>query len=222
MKSLNKDQILENTLHVVSKIKSISPDAHLVAVTKTHPESTVEIYREVANELGISCIFGENYLQEILDKRNAFKESELHFIGRLQSNKIKTLLSSVDVIESVGSASHVSELKKASGLGLAIPKIFLQVNISQDPLKAGFLPHEVSDQLEQLRGIPVVGFMTILEDSHDELKIASSYRLLRVLRDSLNPSFYLSMGMSGDYEIALKEGATHIRVGSAIFGGRVV
>ncbi len=183
-----------------------------------------------AIEAGIDT-FGENYAQEFRDKhkvveKGTAKNVKWHFIGRLQRNKVKYIVGSVDCIHSVDSLSVAKEISKRSeALGL-ITKILVEVNAGESE-KGGVVKSNVESFLKDLNewpGLSVEGLMTMPPYFDEPEKARPHFAELRSLRDELKTSFTgieeLSMGMSGDFEVAIEEGATMIRVGSAIFGPR--
>jgi len=196
----------------------------LVAVSKTFP---AEAIRE-ANSCG-QTVFGESRLQEAESKIATLPgHLSWHFIGRIQTNKIRKILPLFGIFHAVDSlrlANHMGEA--ADDLGL-FPKIFLQVNVAGEATKGGFEPSEIEAELEAIlavKRLEIVGLMTIPPVGQDAESSRRWFAALRDLRDRLEGKFkvslpLLSMGMSGDFEIAIEEGATHVRVGSAIFGKR--
>ncbi|MBC7979496.1 MAG: YggS family pyridoxal phosphate-dependent enzyme [Armatimonadetes bacterium] len=196
----------------------------LIAVSKTFPAESI---RE-AMEAGQGC-FGESRLQEAATKIELLPSSlEWHFIGKVQSNKVRKILPLfpyVHAIDSFKLAIYANDI--ASELGL-FPKVFLQVNQSDEVSKGGFSVADLTAGFEQalsLSNIEVVGLMLIPPVTKSAEDARRWFRDLRVLRDELEQEFsvvlpFLSMGMSGDFEVAIEEGATHVRVGSAIFGKR--
>jgi len=202
-------------------------DIRLVAVTKqVEPERIIQAARAGA------LTFGENYAQELRDKfeavqRSVEEEVEWHFIGRLQRNKVKYLIGKVTLIHSLDSASVAEEInKRAKKAGIKMP-VLIEVDAAQEESKGGIKAAEAGDfisGLAELSSIEVRGLMT-MPPYFDEPELARHYfRKLRELRDELKNKFplveELSMGMSGDFEVAIEEGATFVRVGSAIFGPR--
>lgn len=196
----------------------------LIAVSKTFP---VEAIREVAG-----CgqrLFGESRLQEAEPKIAALPASlRWHFIGGVQRNKVRKILplfETIHAIDSLKLANHADQV--AAELGL-FPKIFLQVNVAGEASKGGFEPDELKRQLEDLMALgrlEIQGLMTIPPAGPDAESARPWFIALRELRDRLVLETgvglpHLSMGMSGDYEVAIEEGATLVRVGSAIFGHR--
>lgn len=197
----------------------------LIAVTKTFPVEAIL----AAVAAGCRSI-GENYAQELVAKLEAFDQRtradgaaaatvrpEVHFIGRLQSNKVRHLVGLVDVFQTVDRASLVEELaRRAPGA-----RCFVQVNVSGEPQKGGCEPSGTPALVASARaaGLVVEGLMTVAE-AGDPASARPGFRRLRALADELGLAG-CSMGMSGDLEIAVEEGATHVRVGSALFGPRV-
>jgi pyridoxal phosphate enzyme (YggS family) len=196
----------------------------LVAVSKTHPAESV---RE-AGEAG-QIVFGENRVQELLAKAPLLPSHlRWHLIGHLQKNKIRKALPVVDLIHGVNSLDLAQDIDRvAAELGL-FPRVLLEVNVSGEGTKFGFKPDLLRSELDTLLTLPRVqieGLMTIapyVEDPEDVRPVFASLRDLRdeLARRSGTPLTTLSMGMSGDYEIAIAEGATLVRVGTAIFGDR--
>lgn len=205
------------------------PDTvRVLAVSKTQPIETIH----AALEAEITA-FGENYAQEFKDKASRLTSdaliAEWHFIGHLQTNKVKMIAPYVSCIHSVDSARLAQEISKAaSALGRTID-VLLQVNTSGEESKSGCEPHEIYALAEAVLKEPnirVRGLMTIAAFSDDAEFVRPMFRSLRSLRDELQTRFpeasfdELSMGMSGDYAAAIQEGSTIIRVGTAIFGER--
>ena len=199
-------------------------DIELVAVSKTQPAESV---RE-AIEAG-QLLFGENRVQELLSKAPLLPSAtRWHLIGHLQSNKIRKVLPVCELIHSVDSSELARDIDRIAGeLGL-FPRVLLEVNVSGETTKFGFKPDVLQAEIEELlslKRVQVEGFMTIAPLAEEAEASRPFFRALRKLRDELatrtaTPLPALSMGMSGDFEIAVEEGATHVRVGSALFGGR--
>jgi pyridoxal phosphate enzyme (YggS family) len=199
----------------------------LVAATKMNDASRV---RE-AVAAGVD-VCGENRVQELLEKneQHAYDGAPLHFIGHLQTNKVKYLVGLVDLIQSVDSEALLREIeKRASKLDLT-QDVLIEVNIGGEEAKSGVAPSELERLLYDLcplSGIHVQGLMTvppILQKEHEKREIFSKmYQLFvdnRAKKLDNIDMLELSMGMSGDYVEAIKEGSTIVRVGSAIFGAR--
>ena len=200
-------------------------DVTLIAVSKTFPAETV---RE-AYEAGLR-VFGENRPQELREKSQLLPDDiEWHFIGHLQTNKIKYVLPTARLIHSVDSLHLAQALSEfAQKKNLQVP-ILLEVNTSGEASKFGFKPEETAQAFSQINALPHLelrGLMTIGPLTDDAGRIRKAFRELRTLRDEVRKQWgvektaILSMGMSGDFEIAIEEGATHIRLGTAIFGKR--
>ena len=196
----------------------------LVAVSKTHP---VEEIREV-EEAGQS-LFGESRVQEALVKIPLLPgRLRWHFIGHLQANKVRKALPLFELIHGVDSMEIARDIDRIGAeLGLH-PRVLLEVNVSGEGSKHGFDPEALERDLEALLSLPrlqVEGFMTMAPLAPEAEASRPYFASLRALRDRLAvragiPLGTLSMGMSGDYEVAVEEGATLVRVGSAIFGDR--
>jgi len=201
-------------------------EVNVIAVTKyVSLERTLE-----AVEAGYPNI-GENRWQDAKDKWEALRERPdvvWHFIGHLQTNKVKDVLGRFAAVHSLDRWSLAEELqKKAKGLGIVVP-CFVQLNVSGEETKHGLAPSELSEFLSKLAdcdSIDVVGFMTMAPHEEDPERTRPVFRKLRELRDESNaagvyrkPIPHLSMGMSNDFEIAVEEGATWIRLGSVLVG----
>lgn len=224
------DKIKDNLINVRQRIEQACArsgrnpgEVLLVAVSKT---ADIDAVRR-AHEAGISD-FGENRVQELKRKYDAFPEVRWHMIGRLQTNKVKEVVGQVELIHSLDRWKLAEELnKRAEFIDIKINAL-LQVNIAGEEQKAGVDPADVADFLDSVGSLPnlrIKGFMTMapLEESNIE-KVRPVFRELYQLREEFkrrdykNVSLeYLSMGMSQDYEIAIEEGANIVRVGTAIF-----
>ena len=196
----------------------------LVAVSKNFP---VQAIKE-AFSLGIRN-FGENRAQELKDKYEKLSNIQVtwHFIGRIQTNKIKYFVPIVEYVHSVWREKELKEIDKRSKIISKIMKVFLEVNVSGEETKAGVKPENIKDLLEfakDLENVKVVGLMTMAPIAEDPEDVRWVFRKLRELRDELKKEYpdikELSMGMSGDFEVAIEEGATFVRIGTAIFGKR--
>lgn len=204
-------------------IKKVIPEnVTLVAVSKMQPiDALVAVY-----QLG-QKIFGENYVQELIEKVKKFeslqiKDVKFHFIGHLQTNKVKMLLPFVDCIESVDSFRVMAEIdRQAKELNRNIP-CFFQVNIDEEPSKSGFLAEqldELSAKIHSYENIKPRGLMAIPDPARSA---HYSFQRMKEFSNKYASSLgnELSMGMSHDYLEAISEGATMVRVGSKIFGER--
>jgi hypothetical protein len=190
----------------------------LVAVTKTHPTERIVPLLEAGHR-----VFGENRVQEAKGKwpelRSRFPGIELHLIGPLQSNKVKEAVALFDVIESVDREKIAVALAKEMHDAARRPKLYVQVNTGLEPQKAGVAPAEVKRFVSHLQkdlALPVAGLMCI--PPADEPPAPHFSLLSRLAREMSLPE--VSMGMSGDFAEAIAQGATHVRVGSALFGAR--
>lgn len=189
----------------------------LVAVSKMQPNERVE---SVLNDGW--RIFGENRVQEAAEKwpgfNERYKDVELHLLGPLQTNKARQAIELFDVIHSIDRPKIAKTIARLSDEIGKCPDLFLQVNTGEEPQKAGVLPSEIDSFVQECRdlGLPVIGLMCIPPvDEEASLHFALLAKLAK--RNGLAG---LSMGMSGDFEKAVAQGATHVRVGSAIFGDR--
>ncbi|MDQ2066351.1 YggS family pyridoxal phosphate-dependent enzyme [Xinfangfangia sp. CPCC 101601] len=191
----------------------------LIAVSKLQPSARVEAVLEAGHRL-----FGENYVQESLGKwpgwRERFAGVKVHMIGPLQTNKAKQAVETFDAIHSVDRPSLAEKLARMAEQRGVSPEVFVQVNTGAEPQKAGVLPEQTDEFVSACRmmGLPVAGLMCIPPDGEDS---APHFAMLRDMAQR-NGLSGLSMGMSSDFEAAIAHGATHIRVGSAIFGDRAV
>jgi len=225
--------IAENLKHIQDSIISAAqrsgrnPDSvKLVAVSKTKPAEAVKAALDAGQR-----IFGENYVQEFLDKAQQLPESvEWHFIGSLQSNKVKYLAGLTRLIHSVDRLSLAQEIDRHWGkIGKAC-EILLQVNISGETTKSGTTTDDLfqlASEVALLPHIRVKGLMTMPPFFDEPERARPYFRELKRLSGLLAAEKILgismeelSMGMSGDFEVAIEEGATLVRVGSAIFGER--
>jgi hypothetical protein len=198
-------------------------NVQLVAVTKMIP---VDLLAEA-----ISCgikVFGENRVQDFLAKHEAWGDRvEWHLIGHLQQNKVKYLVEKVGLIHSLDSLDLARRLDSLSESGGRPWRVLVQVNVAGEATKHGLAPEEVPaflDEIRSLQGLKVSGLMTIAPYVENPEAVRLVFRKLRLLRDEvlldrpwLNLQ-QLSMGMSNDFEIAIEEGATMVRIGSALFG----
>lgn len=196
----------------------------LLAVSKTFP---ADVIRD-AVDAGLR-LFGENKVQELMTKQPLLPSNlQWHLIGHLQTNKIRKILPVVDVIQSVDSLALAGDINRiATEIGL-FPKVYLEVNVAAEASKFGFAPAALESQMEdlfKLARLEIQGLMCIPPAAPDPEESRKYFVFLREFRDRLEkqsraPFPGLSMGMSHDYEVAIEEGATVVRVGSAIFGGR--
>lgn len=219
--------------HIQEEIQTIKaglPESvRLVAVSKFHPiEALQEAYE------GGQRIFGESKVQEMTQKYEALpKDIEWHFIGHLQTNKIKYMAPYVALIHGVDSYKLLSEInKQAAKAGRIIPCL-LQIHIAQEETKFGFSIDECRTMLEegnwrQLKNVQIAGVMGMATNTEDEAQIKREFSTLSAFFQEVKETYFrevssfkeISMGMSDDYPIAIEEGSTLIRIGSRIFGAR--
>jgi len=201
----------------------------LVAVSKTKP---ISMLRQ-AYDLGIRD-FGENKVQELTEKFEALpKDIAWHMIGHLQTNKVKYLAPFIALIHSVDSLKLLKEINKRAQQNQRVIEVLLQVHIAEEESKFGFSEEELialfrSDAFREYQHVKVVGLMGMATFTDNPEQVRKEFRGLKQLFDRLKSVFSgrnlewreLSMGMSGDYQIAIEEGSTMVRVGSSIFGER--
>ena len=194
----------------------------LVAVSKTFPPEKID----EARNCGLS-LFGENRVQEALAKSQLCGRADWHLIGPLQRNKIRHALQLFSCIHSIDNVRLIEQLAVACDESGVRPDILLEVNVAGEASKHGFTPASVREGIKAAidGGLRVVGLMTVPPWTPDSEGSRKYFRQLRELRDALEQEFSislpeLSMGMSGDFEVAIEEGATFVRVGTALFGVR--
>jgi pyridoxal phosphate enzyme (YggS family) len=219
--------IRNNIARINEKLTKTS--CRLIAVTKTHP---VELIRE-AYEAGFKT-FGENKVQELLPKHEALpKDIEWHMIGHLQKNKVKQIAPFIHLIHSIDSEDLLKETNKEGKKNNRIINCLLQVHIAMEETKFGLSFNEVATilkdpKLEEMENIKIMGLMGMATNTPDKAQIRKEFKGLKTFFDEAAIQYKsnnidlkeISMGMSSDYEIAIEEGSTLIRVGSAIFGNR--
>ena len=203
----------------------------LVAVSKTKPvEDLMEAY------LAGQRVFGENQVQELVDKFDKMpKDVEWHLIGHLQSNKVKYIAPFIHLIHSVDSLKLLMEINKQAEKNARVIDCLLQIYIADEETKYGLGFDEVIELLEsqeyqELKNIRIVGLMGIATNTENLKQIREEFYELKTLFDGIKLSYFknqdsfkeVSMGMSSDYEVAIAEGSTLVRIGSDIFGKRVI
>ena len=223
-----KDTIksIRSKIESAQKRGGFSHPVQLIAVTKTHPFSLIQD----CYDAGITAI-GENKIQEASQKFESFENMQditRRFIGHLQSNKVKKCLKMFDTIDSVDSLKLAKRISNAAlSLKKTVP-VLLEINTSGEVQKHGFLPNQLDEIIECFNetNIKIEGLMTVGPKTTEEKKTRDSFIQLRKTRDSISqllnqPNLReLSMGMSGDYEIAAEEGSSVVRLGTALFGNR--
>jgi len=221
------DEIRERHDRLLARLRAVAggsghdPDRlRIVAVTKAWP---VEVAR-AAVDAGLTML-GESRVQEAEPKIHDLPTAEWHLVGRLQSNKVRRAVRGFEVIHSVNSASLLAQLVRVAAEEGRSPRLLLQVNVTGEATKGGVTPEALLDMAGELGGGSVIGLMTIARMGADDEDARATFRTLRELRDrareaSGEPLDELSMGMSDDAEAAAAEGATLVRIGTALFGPR--
>jgi pyridoxal phosphate enzyme (YggS family) len=215
----------------IKSIKQVLPEGvRLVAVSKYHP---VEMIQE-AYDAG-QRIFGESHVQEMVQKYEVLpRDIEWHFIGHLQTNKVRYIAPFVSLIHAVDSEHLLKEIdKQAKKCGRTIP-VLVQVHVAKEETKFGWLPEELlkfmeSGTWQQYENVSIEGLMCMATNTDDETQIASEFEQARQLFETINARCPMlngrwkerSWGMSDDYPIAIRHGSNMVRIGSLIFGARV-
>ena len=214
----------------LQEIKSQLPkNVALVAVSKTKPNSAIQEAYEVDQR-----VFGENRIQELVAKSEVLpKDIEWHMIGHLQSNKVKYIASFISLIHAVDKAKLLAEINKEAKKNNRVIKVLLQFHIAEEDSKFGLSLEQAktlldSDKFRSFENVEVVGVMGMATFTSDQNQVRSEFKTLKSIFEKLKSDFFLSqssfkeisMGMSGDYQLAIEEGSTMVRVGSSIFGKR--
>lgn len=201
--------------------------ARLVAVSKIKPVADILALYEAGQR-----IFGENYVQELVDKASQLPQDiQWHFIGHLQSNKVKYIAPFVSMIHGVDSLKLLQEINKQAAKQNRVIDCLLQMHIATEETKFGLDEQELYQLLDQATGlnnVRIAGLMGMASNTDDEAQIRREFQALKTLHDAVHTKFFagsgdfkeLSTGMSGDYKIALAEGSTLVRIGSLLFGAR--
>lgn len=209
--------------------KELTAGVTLVAVSKTKPnEAILEAYEAEQR------VFGENRVQELANKHETLpKDIEWHMIGHLQRNKVKYIAPFVSLIHAVESLRLLSEINKEARKNNRTIRVLLQFHIADEETKFGLSLNEakqllVSDEFRDMENIVIAGVMGMATFTDNEVQVRKEFQTLKEIFDTLNTEFFaqqdsfkeISMGMSGDYRIAIEEGSTMVRIGSSIFGNR--
>ena len=223
----NYEKVKENIVRACEKAGRSPEDVTLIAVSKTKPLSDIE---ELLSDTD-AVDFGENKVQELVDKyENVSRPVNWHMIGHLQTNKVKYIVDKVALIHSVDSVRLAEEIhKEAMKIGRRVP-VLIEVNVAGEETKFGVAPEEVEELIRKIapfEGIEVQGLMTIAPFVTNPEENRQYFNRLKQLSvdishkniDNINMNV-LSMGMTGDYEVAIEEGASFVRVGTGIFGER--
>lgn len=230
---MDRSQRLEEIRDRIRQAASVAgrdaSEVTLIAVSKTFPEEAI---LEVASYGQVA--FGENKVQELLRKTSALGNGtaevplEWHHIGHLQRNKAKDIIGRVDLFHALDSVRLARALQNRLEAVETVLDCLVQVNVSGEESKFGVTPaalDSIVDELSQFERVRLRGFMTLAAPAEDPEDVRAEMALLRTLSESVSDRVtggtpLLSMGMSGDFEVAIQEGATHVRIGSAIFGAR--
>ena len=208
---------------------NLTPEVTLVAVSKTKPNSAIEDAYATGQR-----IFGENKVQELVDKYETLpKDIEWHLIGHLQTNKVKYIAPFVSLIHAVDSLKLLKEINKQGLKNDRIISVLLQFHIAEEASKFGLYvdeAHELlkTDQFLTMQNVEIKGVMGMATFTNDEQQVRNEFNSLNNIFHELKAKHFrysdsfkeISMGMSGDYQIAMEEGSTMVRVGSTIFGSR--
>lgn len=220
----NLDRVREQITQAAVKVGRAASDIELVAITKTHPAERVHEAIEAGQNL-----FGESRIQEARTKIPELPSNvRWHFVGHLQKNKIRHALPLFEMIHSVDSLGLAQDINRIAEDEAMHPRVLLEVNVAGEGSKFGFAPDKLREQMEELLSLPrlsILGLMTIPPLAEEAEASRKYFVQLRELRDRMQTDFrvdlsQLSMGMTQDYAIAIEEGATLVRVGTAIFGER--
>src|SRR5213596_2981964 len=221
----NLERVREQIAQAAARAGRVAEEIELVAITKTHPAEKVQ----EAIEAG-QALFGESRVQEARAKIPELPSNvHWHFVGHLQKNKIRHALPLFELIHSVDSLGLAQDMNRIAEEEAMHPRVLLEVNVAGEGSKFGFQPDKLCEQMEELLSLPrlsILGLMTIPPLAEEAEASRKYFIQLRELRDRLQTEFrvdlsQLSMGMTQDFPVAIEEGATLVRVGTAIFGERL-
>ena len=222
---LNLKNVNDKFEKALLKVKKSREDVILLAATKTVDIDTINY----AINSGIAYI-GENKVQELLTKQDGIIDVHHHFIGHLQTNKVKDIINRVELIHSVDSIKLAKEISKQAEKHNKVMDILLEINIGDEESKWGFTPENilsVIEELKEFKNIKICGLMAIPpicdEPENNRKYFKEMFKLFELIKSkNIDNCFmnYLSMGMSDDFDIAIEEGANLVRVGTALFGKR--
>lgn len=221
-----ESKIAQNLQAILSRLPE---GVNLVAVSKFHPAAAVQEAYDAGQRR-----FGESRVQEFLEKKKQLpSDIEWHFIGHLQTNKVRSLIGHTSLIESVDSVRLLSLIDKESERAGVVTRVLMQVHVAREETKFGFWPEELLEYFQQrkfehLKAVHICGVMGMASNVDDEARISEDFRRIaeiynRIRTDEslgLRGFNTLSMGMSHDWPLAVKEGSNLVRVGTAIFGNR--
>ncbi len=218
-------KILENIQKTCEKIGRSPDEIKILGAAKKQSSEKVKI----AFELGVKLI-GENYVQEAEKKISELKDLsiEWHFIGRLQTNKVKKAITLFSLIETLDRKKLAQEIQKQAEKNNLIVPVFIEVNIGKEPTKGGVEPEKLEEFIEEIKDlnrIKIKGLMCLPPYEKDPEKVRPYFKKMRELFEKIKPYMdsefkELSMGTSNDYCVAIEEGATIIRIGESLFGKR--
>ncbi len=215
--------------NIISLKSRLPENVKIVAVSKTRPVSDILLLYETGHRL-----FGENRVQELLNKKDLLPQDiNWHLIGHLQSNKVKYIVNFIDTVESVDSLKLLKVINAEASKINRIVNCLLQIHIAREEAKFGFSQAEIMEMLNteefrQMNNVMICGVMGMATFTENRAVVRSEFRYLVSCFHELRGTFFadskafreISMGMSGDYDIAVEEGATIVRIGSLIFGER--
>ena len=221
---MDKEQLKENYNAVVKSVRALDRDGKVKLLIATKMQSCEDINCLVENG---ACLIGENKVNELLEKYDGYdKRAEVHFIGTLQSNKVKYIIDKVSLIHSVDKLSLLEEINKRAAKIGKVMDVLLEVNSGKEENKGGVFPEDVAEFYEKAKSfdnVRVRGLMTMAPRCQSREEYLKYFGITKELFDKLfgnEKDAILSMGMSESYEYAIEAGATLVRVGSKIFGER--
>ena len=219
-----KKKTTNKNKHFLQTLKNIPPEK-IIAVTKKQPIDKVDL----ALSHNINKI-GENQVQETQKKFHNYKNRgkiELHFIGKLQSNKINKAVEIFDVIQTIENIKQIKKIGKKAKELKKIQNIYIQINISKDPKKSGANTEHIRalcENIKKEKNLKLCGLMTILKEELDDEEILKYYKKTKKIQENIlkknKNCKEVSMGMSGDFKLAIQAGATQVRLGTVLFGKR--
>lgn len=222
----NYKEIRQRIEEACKRVSRDTKDVELIAVSKTRPVSEIEIARSLSMES-----FGENRVNELRKKMEEISVS-WHFIGHLQTNKVKYIVGKVALIHSLDSIRLAEEISRCSMKKSLVSDVLIEVNVAEEESKFGIRTNELESfirEVSQYEGLRIRGLMTVAPYTENGEENRPYFRELKKIMVDLNNKNIdninmnvLSMGMTGDYEVAIEEGATLIRIGTGIFGSRIV
>lgn len=212
-------RIQERIAAAAGRAGRTSREITLVAVTKRRPASVIE----TALDAGL-VDFGENYVQEAVEKRRVLsgQRGRWHLLGHLQSNKAKAAVETFDLIQSLDSVRLARQIGRFAEAQGKVQPVLLQVHLGDEETKSGLPPEAVLAVASEILGVPGISLQGLMGIAPQQEEARPHFRLLRQLLEALpvTAQSVLSMGMTGDFETAIEEGATMVRIGTALFGAR--